>query len=49
MQEWKEKKDLAHENECQVLLFARHGRALMGESPEHAQATRKCIAEQQAV
>ena len=27
--------------------FARHGRALTGESPEHAWATRKCIAEQQ--
>ena len=30
-----------------VLWFARHGRALTGESPEHAWATRKCIAEQQ--
>ena len=30
-----------------AFLFARHGRALTGESPEHAWATRKCIAEQQ--
>ena len=27
--------------------FARHRRALTGESPEHAWATRKCIVEQQ--
>ena len=29
-------------------MFARHGRALTGASPEHAQIVGKCIAEQQA-
>ncbi len=30
-----------------VFLFARHGRALTGASPEHTRVTRKYIAEQQ--
>ena len=41
------KKGVISRRETAPFWFARHGRALTGESPEHAQATRKCIAEQQ--